>query len=106
MLPRRSFAIEPKSKLRRGNMVQRCSKHSRLLLAERALKTALSLFPKRHRLDELRSSGLGQIRLKRVDVAGPADALLPNHGCHPPLMLALTLTIDAYAIISNNACIC
>ena len=36
---------------------------------------------------------------------GPADALLPNHGCHPPLMRTLTLTIGAYAIISN-ACIC
>ena len=59
-LPRRLFAIEPKSKLRRGNVVQRCSKHSRLLLAERALKTALSLFPKRHRLGELSPSGLRQ----------------------------------------------
>jgi hypothetical protein len=41
-------------------MVQRCSKCSHPLLAERALKTALSLFPKRHRLGELHPSGLGQ----------------------------------------------
>ena len=37
-------------------------------------------------------------------VVGTADALPPNHGCHPPLMLTLTLTIVAYAIIF--VCIC
>jgi len=31
---------------------------------------------------------------------GPADALLPDHGCHPPLIRTLTLTIGAYAIIT------
>jgi NAD(P)-dependent dehydrogenase (short-subunit alcohol dehydrogenase family) len=30
----------------------------------------------------------------------PAAALLPNHGCHPPHMPILMLTIDAYANIS------
>jgi hypothetical protein len=35
----------------------------------------------------------------------PVDALLPNHGCHPPLMPTPMLTIDAYAIILN-VCIC
>src|SRR5260370_6680628 len=49
-LPRRLFAIEPKGKLRRGNVVQCCSKHSRLFLAERALETALGFLPKRDRL--------------------------------------------------------
>src|SRR5260370_37096589 len=39
---------------------QCCSKHSRLLLAQRALETALGFFPKRHRLGELRPAGLGQ----------------------------------------------
>src|SRR5258708_25138721 len=59
-LPRRLFAIEPKGELRRGNVVQCCSKRSRLLLAERALETALGFFPKRLRLGELRPAGLGQ----------------------------------------------
>src|SRR5262244_3775111 len=42
------------------DLVQCCSKRSRLLLAERTLETALGFFPKRLRLGELRPAGLGQ----------------------------------------------